>query len=54
MCGKASTPAHRPFCSAVCWDRDLIAWLDARYVVPGPATDAEAESPVDRQGGGGL
>ncbi|MFN3370859.1 MAG: DNA gyrase inhibitor YacG [Sphingomonadaceae bacterium] len=36
VCGRPATNAHAPFCSAVCRDRDLIAWLDERYVVPGP------------------
>jgi endogenous inhibitor of DNA gyrase (YacG/DUF329 family) len=35
LCRKAAVPQHAPFCSAVCRDRDLIAWLDERYVVPG-------------------
>jgi uncharacterized protein len=40
MCRKPALAPHAPFCSAVCRDRDLIAWLDERYVVPGrPDTD---------------
>jgi endogenous inhibitor of DNA gyrase (YacG/DUF329 family) len=31
-----------PFCSQGCRDRDLLAWLDERYVVPGrPVDDGE-------------
>lgn len=45
VCRKPAVPQHAPFCSAVCRDRDLIAWLDERYVVPGrPATDEGDES----------
>jgi endogenous inhibitor of DNA gyrase (YacG/DUF329 family) len=40
VCRKPLVAAHAPFCSAACRDRDLIAWLDERYVVPGrPAAD---------------
>ena len=40
VCRKPASAAHAPFCSAACRDRDLIAWLDERYVLPGrPATD---------------
>lgn len=40
VCRKPSAPAHAPFCSATCRDRDLIAWLDERYILPGrPASD---------------
>ena len=39
LCGKPESPEHAPFCSAACRDRDLIAWLDERYIVAGPAND---------------
>jgi endogenous inhibitor of DNA gyrase (YacG/DUF329 family) len=35
ICRKPAMAAHAPFCSAACRDRDLLAWLDERYVVPG-------------------
>lgn len=35
ICRKPEDAAHAPFCSKACRDRDLIAWLDERYVVPG-------------------
>jgi hypothetical protein len=31
-----------PFCSKTCRDRDLLAWLDGRYALPGPAVDDAA------------
>ena len=31
----ATDSSHAPFCSEGCRNRDLIAWLDERYVVPG-------------------
>ncbi|RKS85451.1 hypothetical protein DFR51_3371 [Sphingosinicella microcystinivorans] len=34
VCGKPETPTHKPFCSQLCRDRDLISWLDERYRVP--------------------
>jgi endogenous inhibitor of DNA gyrase (YacG/DUF329 family) len=44
VCRKPCVEVHAPFCSAVCRDRDLIAWLDEAYVLPGrPAAD-EGES----------
>lgn len=43
VCGRPATDAHAPFCSAVCRDRDLIAWLDGGYVVPGPPADPDAD-----------
>lgn len=35
QCGKPAQPKTRPFCSRYCKDKDLINWLDGRYVVPG-------------------
>lgn len=35
ICRKPVVAAHAPFCSTACRDRDLIAWLDERYIVPG-------------------
>ncbi|HEX8447911.1 MAG TPA: DNA gyrase inhibitor YacG [Sphingomonas sp.] len=39
VCGKANVPAHDPFCSQGCRDRDLLQWLDDGYRIPGPAID---------------
>ena len=45
VCCKPAVADHAPFCSALCRDRDLIAWLDERYVVPGrPAADEGEDS----------
>ncbi|MCG2841924.1 DNA gyrase inhibitor YacG [Sandaracinobacter sp. RS1-74] len=41
ICRKPSVEAHAPFCSAACRDRDLLAWLDERYVVPGKALNED-------------
>lgn len=34
VCGLPVVATHRPFCSQLCRDRDLLAWLDERYRVP--------------------
>jgi endogenous inhibitor of DNA gyrase (YacG/DUF329 family) len=41
LCGKPSEPAHKPFCSRGCRDRDLLNWLDEGYRVPGPPADPD-------------
>jgi endogenous inhibitor of DNA gyrase (YacG/DUF329 family) len=41
LCGKPSEPAHRPFCSQGCKDRDLLNWLDEGYRVPGHPADPD-------------
>lgn len=35
VCGKESSPDHRPFCSARCKDVDLARWLGGAYVITG-------------------
>ena len=47
LCGKPAAPAHRPFCSRGCRDRDLLNWLGDAYRVPGPSA-----APEDHEGGG--
>ena len=43
ICGKQTAPAHKPFCSRGCVDRDLLQWLGEGYRLPaGPASDEEA------------
>ncbi|WP_448577507.1 DNA gyrase inhibitor YacG [Thermaurantiacus sp.] len=42
VCGRPQVPAHAPFCSRTCRDRDLIAWLEGRYALPCPP-DEEGE-----------
>ncbi|MGQ5702661.1 DNA gyrase inhibitor YacG [Sandaracinobacteroides sp. A072] len=45
MCRKPSDPAHAPFCSRSCRDRDLIQWLDGGYVLPGrPFAEGDEDS----------
>lgn len=49
ICGKPSSQAHHPFCSAHCQDVDLNRWLSDAYRAPtdeapsdaGPADNAE-------------
>lgn len=41
MCGKPRDPAHAPFCSNRCRDRDLLKWLDDGYALPGPAANPD-------------
>jgi endogenous inhibitor of DNA gyrase (YacG/DUF329 family) len=41
QCGKPGAQKTRPFCSRYCKDKDLINWLDGRYVVPGVSAAAQ-------------
>jgi uncharacterized protein len=34
ICGNATAPKYRPFCSRRCADRDLLKWLNGSYAVP--------------------
>lgn len=43
LCRHPAAPAHAPFCSARCRDRDLLNWLGEAYAVPGPPVDPESE-----------
>jgi endogenous inhibitor of DNA gyrase (YacG/DUF329 family) len=46
ICGKPVGPAHAPFCSQGCRDRDLLQWLGEGYRIPaGPAERDEENSP---------
>ena len=47
LCGKPAEPAHKPFCSRGCKDRDLLNWLGEGYRVPGPPADPDALAPRD-------
>ena len=47
LCGKPADPAHKPFCSQGCRDRDLLNWLGDGYRMPGPPADPDAEEPGD-------
>ena len=51
-CGKRQRdPAHAPFCSPGCRDRDLLQWLGEGYAVP---VDAEETESLDKGDGDGL
>lgn len=45
ICGKATEPAYRPFCSKRCADVDLARWLRGAYVIPGPAQEEDEPAP---------
>ncbi|AGH49095.1 MULTISPECIES: DNA gyrase inhibitor YacG [Sphingomonadales] len=47
LCGAPATPAHAPFCSQGCRDRDLLNWLGEAYRTPGPASDPEGQEIVE-------
>lgn len=54
-CGKAESPASRPFCSDRCRDVDLNRWLSGAYAIPAveePEPGEEGEGgevvPLDR------
>lgn len=48
VCRKPAAAVHAPFCSAVCRDRDLISWLDERYVLPGRAAAEEGDGQAEQ------
>lgn len=39
ICGRPSTAALHPFCSAECADRDLHRWLSDKYAIRTVAED---------------
>ncbi|NNM77033.1 DNA gyrase inhibitor YacG [Sphingomonas sp. ID1715] len=47
LCDKPADPAHQPFCSRGCKDRDLLRWLGEGYRVPGPP--ATEHKPLDSE-----
>ena len=44
ICGKPAAPAHTPFCSRGCRDRDLLQWLGEGYRIPAGPADPEEPS----------
>ncbi|WP_083500247.1 DNA gyrase inhibitor YacG [Sphingomonas endophytica] len=42
ICAAPTAPAHTPFCSRGCKDRDLLRWLGEGYRIPGPFVDTES------------
>jgi endogenous inhibitor of DNA gyrase (YacG/DUF329 family) len=45
ICGRPRDPRYRPFCSARCRDRDLLNWLDGRYVIPVQESEPDEDGP---------
>jgi hypothetical protein len=45
ICGKPSSQASHPFCSARCADIDLNRWLSGSYVIPGRSLSSEDVEP---------
>jgi len=43
VCRKPTVQAHAPFCSSACRNRDLLSWLDERYVLPGRPASEEGD-----------
>lgn len=50
ICGEASTPRFRPFCSRRCADIDLARWLNGSYALPGRDGEADLEAEPDAGG----
>jgi uncharacterized protein len=46
ICGKATAPDYRPFCSRRCADVDLGRWLTESYRIPAE-TEEEAEEAAE-------
>lgn len=42
ICAAPPVPAHAPFCSRGCKDRDLLQWLGEGYRLPGETIDTES------------
>ena len=52
ICGKATEPAFKPFCSKRCADIDLNRWLSGVYALPVKEDeDEDGERPVDNDAG---
>ncbi len=47
LCGKPTLPAHKPFCSRGCRDRDMVNWLDGAYAVPVHPDDEDDGTGLD-------
>jgi len=43
ICGKATEPQFRPFCSRRCADVDLNRWLTGSYAIP--VVESEPDDP---------
>jgi uncharacterized protein len=42
ICGRASEPKYRPFCSRRCADVDLGRWLTGGYAIPVEGAEDDA------------
>ena len=52
ICGKATEPAFKPFCSKRCADIDLNRWLSGVYAVPAKEDeDEDGARPADHDAG---
>ena len=47
ICGKATDPKYRPFCSKRCADVDLSKWFSGSYAVPSDNPE-DIEEAVDQ------
>ena len=47
LCGNATAPEPRPFCSRGCRDRALLTWLGEGYRIPAEPADAQARTGLD-------
>jgi len=45
ICGRATRPEHRPFCTPRCAEIDLGRWMTGQYVIPGPPAELEDDPP---------
>ena len=50
LCGKPAAPAHAPFCSRGCKDRDLLKWLGEGYRIAGPPAESDGLDSDERDG----
>jgi endogenous inhibitor of DNA gyrase (YacG/DUF329 family) len=46
ICGRATQPDFRPFCSKRCADVDLQRWLSGRYAVPAVEDEEGPQDPM--------
>ena len=47
LCGRPPDPAHAPFCSQGCRDRDLMQWLSEGYAIPAAGAPEDGEDGLD-------
>ncbi len=51
LCAQPTAPAHAPFCSQGCKDRDLLNWLGEAYATPvRPDEEDSASTGLDNGG----